>query len=140
MINFDKLAVPLYRRSPVAKLEESNDGNKTFEVQVYQVHLATFHVHAQSTAEAIRYLMNGDGDELLDSAPTRSRFQGSCNSRLRLTKVTRNRPPSPGSLSETTKSNNVSPVDSAFFESRSNRFSATRAASASDSMPSHLVS
>ena len=76
-LNFDKLAVPLYRRSPVAKLEESNDGNKTFEVQVYQVHLATFHVHAQSTAEAIRYLMNGDGDELLDSPQYHSR----CNER-----------------------------------------------------------
>lgn len=40
---------------------------ETHEVRVYQVHVATFHVEAQTTANAIRQLLDGDGDELLDS-------------------------------------------------------------------------
>jgi hypothetical protein len=37
---------------------------KTYEVQQYEVHVSTWHVKAESEADAIERVLDGDGDDV----------------------------------------------------------------------------
>jgi hypothetical protein len=45
-----------------------------FEIEQYELHVATYEVEARSVADAIRRLFNGDGD-----APAGSEYLGACD-------------------------------------------------------------